>query len=171
MFTAEEQVEVLHSLADSLTDLAQAAFEKVGEVMPTMFFVEYKDVMEDGKKFALHTIPMPFQNVDQKALFADVAKSYAKTIKKLVGAVFLTEAWTVTRPIGKSDLNVTPSEEPDRREVVMISMKSADYSETRIFPIVRHEANVSLGEMEKLNVHTEFDRFFDGLFLATKVLH
>ena len=77
-------------------------------------------------------------HAEDKPRFIAAVKTAITTIKP-VAVALITEAWIVKRPLGSDiNLNIRPSEQPDREEVVMVQIETYKSAGMHLYDIIHH---------------------------------
>lgn len=158
------------AILEHLTNLATKMFEDTGEVMP-IFILENKDGW-------LLPIITPFEGDGSKETVAKLVKEKSTNIDaQHIG--FMCEAWVIEAKEGRlsedeldglKNGSLTPSEHPDRREVVHIVVESKDGSFVGgQFYILRPEVGKPrLSPFKKMPDGGKFTGRFSHLFAGAK---
>jgi hypothetical protein len=104
-------MKTLDALVTGVRGAVEKMFAELGEVRP-LFFLE----TQEGE---LIVIPASWGNRAEKQVIVLAVQEICR-IKKVRRAVIVTEGWMVARPAGHPTEDLTPSEEPDRQEVLWI---------------------------------------------------
>lgn len=179
-FPEEIQRIAIEQFTEGVTELAEKAMKQLGEIIPTVFLMQPREA-EKGEKpaFNIYVIPVPFGSPNEKDKYAQLVKQCAADVGNIIAGILMSEAWVSTQKIDESDPKsfspkMAPSEDPNRREVIIVSMRSENFSRCRVIPFTKTSDTVIFGEPEQLDdLVSNFDRFFGDLFdtKVTRVLH
>lgn len=138
----ENKISGAQEIVDSMIGTARKIASEKGEVRPVLMVLR-----EDVVEFA--AVGPFFENDITKEAFRIFVMDMCQE-KDVEGVGLATEVWHVKQE--GVDMNIRPSEHPDRVEAVMIYGEWRDCSQATIFaPILRDEqGNVSLGDPDPL---------------------
>lgn len=181
MHTEELQQIAIEQFTEGVVDLAEQAMRNFGQLIPTVFLMQPREVEKKNEKpgFNIYVIPVPFGSPDEKDRYAQMVRGCANEVGNIIAGIMMSEAWVSTQKIDKDDPKsfrpqMAPSEDPNRREVILVSMRTENFSRVRMVPFTKTDDTIIFGEPEQMDdMVNNFDRFFGDMFntKATRVLH
>ena len=159
--STEEKIDfIIDKLLDTFMD------QLVSGELPTILNIAF------GHK--IMTIPIPFEDRNEKYRKFKILNELMLT-KKPDFAIFMTDAWYLKLNPG-DDLNVLPSESPNRQEAIMIMARADNIEKSQCLPYERNEnGTITMQTPEK--GYPEMDDLtglFSGVFntkMGTQTLH
>jgi hypothetical protein len=140
---------------ETLTEMSKDAIESIAETfeepdadwLPTML------VMTREETFNLVGIDPEFMaSPTTKAILAEQVIPGVLREQNAIAAAFVSSAWMGTydnTKMGIGDKHLRPSQQPDRQEVVMLTLATALEAKSLTAPIIRHEDGPpTLGEWD-----------------------
>lgn len=109
-------------------------------------------------------VACPWQNESQKYMAVEAVRKLSHQ-HHATAALFVAEAWTISRPHG-CDMNEKPSEAEDRKEIVMAAATDGLFTEVGVWFVIRDADGkiVSLEQESPDDVSGVFGgRMLDGL--------
>lgn len=163
----------LKELKETLEDSAIKMFKQQKEVTPHSLVLTTKEAlkkatgeknMEDpledlDSKLSILYFPLDF-HPDRKQLTIIKLKAMCRMLDA-IAVLLVTESWMVSRPPGTPiDNNIKVSEEPDRKEALVLTFESIGYHNTRVLLVEQKEPEVVLVEQGELKqVQSAFKGF------------
>jgi len=149
-----ERLDEFRSLA---IDFARERFKEVGELMPTAF-VFYTN-LKGETTLVLAKPPADFNDETKKGWYDGLRLMVRSLLadgvsKDTIAVLFMLESWIASVPVDSDLANLpSPSEMPEREEVVVITAETATRESMHLMPIRRYDDCVRLGDVEtKLDV-------------------
>lgn len=141
---------MLRSLMENVLKTAREDISKHGDATPMVFF--YK-----GGNMNYHPIDVG----KGKSLTKKAIQLYIR-IEKPDAAIVLSEIWYVERPIEVKDNPPLPSEQPDRKEAIMVLGGCVECQEVLLVPFTRLETSVRFQDPVKQDGSTTMESDFFG---------
>lgn len=129
----------LEELLTKTVEFAKQIFDGDDQIIPTWF-----GETRGGEMVCIST---PFDSEMSKNLSVMAVKKLFKE-REVVRYIFMSEAWVASRPTAEAARGVVPSEDPDRKEIVMFNGEGDGQRVHAFMPIIRPEdGEATLGEI------------------------
>jgi len=136
----------LLKFSDDISRIAKETFETYQEAAPTVLSLFYDKKAGDFSIASLGGLEEYFVSSEAKEDAAKIIQRFNQNVKPIATA-FISESWMSVLSL-EEEPTVSPSKDPNRKEILMIIFETFDTECVKMWEIVRNNGEVSLEDLD-----------------------